>query len=140
MADPRLTTSVVEVQPLFISGLIDDVTITYDEDQAGGSAQVGLAVNLSTHQTWQLAGNNETVGGKLIKVEKDGVCTIQHKGGMTLPGGTAATLTPGSKIMGDLLVAAEGYIQTISADAAGAVVGRGIIIDASVTTEVEVIL
>lgn len=140
MSDPRLSASVDGIAPVYASFKVDASTITYDATKAGGSSQVGLAVNLSTHQTVQLAGNTEVVLGKLIKVESDGIATVQIAGGMTLPGGTSATLTPGSQIMGDLLVSDKGYIQTITADAAGAVVGRGLIIDASTTTAVEVVL
>jgi hypothetical protein len=76
--------------------------------------------------------------GKLLKVDADGVATVQIGGGMTLPAGTGATVTAGTKIMGDLLVAAKGYIQTITADAPGAVVGRGFIFDGSDTDNVQV--
>lgn len=140
MADPRLSTSVDGLAPVYASYKIDAVTITYSATVAGGSSQVGLAVNLSAAQTVQLAGNAEVVIGKLIKVEADGIATVQVGGGMTLPGGTGATLTVGSQIMGDLLVADKGYIQSISADAAGAVVGRGFISDPTTTTAVEVVL
>lgn len=140
MADPRLNVSIDGVNPVYASFKIDGATITYDATKAGGSTQVGLAVNLSGNGTVQLAGDGETVIGKLIKVESDGVATVQIGGGMTLPGGTGATLTVGTKIMGDLLVAAKGYVQTITADAAGAVVGRGTIVDSSVSTAVEVYL
>jgi len=139
MADPRLDVSVDGVDIETMPAKIDGVTITYSATAVGGSAGVGLAVNMSASKTIQLAGDGEPVIGKLLKVESDGIATVQIGGGMTLPGGTGATLTPGSKIMGDLLVAAKGYIQTITADAAGAVAGRGMIYDATTTTAVEVI-
>ena len=50
-------------------------------------------------------------------------------------------LPPGTKIVGDLLVAAEGYIRSVaSATVAEVAVARGQITDASTTTAVEVIL
>lgn len=140
MTDPRLSTSVDGIAPVFATFKIDNSTIVYSASYAGGSVSVGLAVNLSAAQTVQLAGSGEMVLGKLIKVEADNIATVQIAGGMTLPGGTAATLTVGGQIMGDLLVAAKGYIQIVTTDAAGAVVGRGVIIDASTTTAVEVYL
>lgn len=140
MTDPRLSTSVDGIAPVFATFKIDNSTIVYSASYAGGSVSVGLAVNLSAAQTVQLAGDGEIVLGKLIKVEADNIATVQIAGGMTLPGGTAATLTVGSKIMGDLLVAAKGYVQTVSADAAGALVGRGIITDPTTTTAVELVL
>lgn len=140
MADPRASAGIVGVDAVFITAKIDDSTITYDSTKEAGSAQVGLAVNFSADQTVQLAGSGEVVIGKLIKVESDNFATVQVGGGMTLPGGTSATLTVGTKIMGDLLVAAKGYIQTVSADAAGALVGRGFIYDASDTDNVQIML
>jgi len=75
--------------------------------------------------------------GKLIKVESDGFCVVQTEGYMTLPGGTSATLTAGSKIVGDLLVSAEGYIRVVATGTAAELgVARGIIVDATTTTAV----
>ena len=115
MADPRLDVAYDEIKAKYSSWKIDAATITYSAASAGGSAQVGLAVTTtSTAETIALVGNNEFVLGKLIKVEADGIATVQHKGVMTLPGGTSASLTRGKAIMGDLLVAAKGYIQEVA--------------------------
>lgn len=134
MADPRATVSNDGVGYEALSFLIDDSTITYSATSTNGSAQVGLAVTLSTHSTVALAASGDAVVGKLIKVESDGVATVQVGGVMTLPGGTSATLTVGTKIVGDLLVSAKGYIQTVSSET----VGRGMILDSSTTTAVVV--
>jgi hypothetical protein len=113
----------------------------YDATLAGGAAQVGLAVTLVASNQVSLVGDGEEVEGKLVKVEPGGFCVVQSGGTMELPGGTSATLTPGSKIVGDLLVSAEGYIQSAAAGtAAHHVVSRGRILDASVTTAVVVSL
>lgn len=116
-----------------------DNTIVYDATLAGGSAQVGLAVTLESSDVISLVGDGEEVEGKLIKVEPDGFCVVQNGGNMTLPGGTSATLTAGSHIVGDLLVSAEGYIQSAaSGTATHHVVSRGVIVDATTTTAVVV--
>lgn len=149
MADPRLSASIVGVDAVFATFKIDDSTITYSASYAGGSAQVGLAVNLSDDQTVQLVGDAEPVLGKLIKVEADNMATVQIGGGCTLPGGTSATLTHGKRIVGDLLVAAEGYIREVGdpttvdptlAQMQEMLAARHTIIDASTTTAVEVML
>jgi hypothetical protein len=117
-----------------------DDTIVYDITEEGNSAQVGLAVTLESSGVVSLVGDGEQVEGKLVKVEPGGVAVVQVGGVMTLPGGSGATLTPGSKIVGDLGAAsAEGYVQSAAAaTAANAVVSRGTIIDASVATAVVV--
>ena len=103
-------------------------TIVYDDQEDGGSAQVGLAVTLSADDECGLVGDGEAVLGKLILVEDDGYCTVQVGGYMTLPGGTGASLTLGKKIVGDLLVSAEGYIREVAtATAAELGVARGFI-------------
>ncbi len=141
MSDPRLSIRFEEIKPTFETFAIDDNTITYDATKKNGSDQVGLAVTMTadTVPTVQLAGDGEAVVGKLIGVEKDGYCTVQTQGNMTLPAGTSATLTRGKKIVGDLLVAAEGYIREVdTATAAELGVARGFIIDPSTTTAVVV--
>jgi hypothetical protein len=49
-------------------------------------------------------------------------------------------LTPGTRIVGDLLVAAKGYIQTMAATTAQSMTGRGAIVDASDTASVKVLM
>ena len=126
---------------MFASFKIDNSTITYSATSNGGSAQVGLAVALSAADTIELVGDGEEVIGKLISVESDNIAVVQIAGGMTLAAGTAASLTLGKKIVGDLLVSAEGYIREVNtAQAAELGVARGMILDAGTTTAVEVYL
>ena len=88
-----------------------------------------------------LAADAEPILGKLLKVEADGVCAVQYGGGMTLPGGTGAALTRGNKFIGDLLAAAEGYIRIANTGAHAEMgLGRGMIVDATTTTAVVVLL
>lgn len=139
MADPRLDTKFDDIGAEYVTFKIDDSTITYSATEVNGSAQVGLAVTFSDDETVQLVGDGEAVVGKLIKVEKDGYCVVQTAGFMTLPAGTSASLTNGKKIVGDLLVSAEGYIREVNtATAAELGVQRGMIVDNSVTTAVVV--
>jgi len=142
VADPRLAVDNEEVAAVFASFNIDDSTITYSATEDGGSAQVGLAVRLSAADTVELVGDGEAVLGKLINVESDGICTVQVGGFMELPGGSGATLTLGTAIVGDLGAAsAEGYIRSAaSATAAELIVCRGIITNAGTTTAVMVYL
>lgn len=116
-----------------------DDTIVYDVLEEGGSAQVGLAVTIESDDTVSLVGDGELVIGKLIKVEPGGMCVVQTGGHMTLPGGTGATLTIGEAIVGDLLVAAEGYIRAVATGTAAELGhARGQIINNDVTTAVVV--
>ncbi len=138
MADPR---SAVSWEGVGYEALTfaHDNTIVYSATTAGGSAQVGLAVTLEGSETVSLVGDGENVLGKLVAVESDGFCVVQTGGIMTLPAGTGAAVTEGAKIVGDVLVAAEGYIQAaVAGTAAHHVVSRGQIIDSSVTTAVVV--
>lgn len=141
MADPRADVRYEEIGALFLTFKIDDSSITYSATETNGSAQVGLAVTFDDDETVSLVADGEAVIGKLISVTADNYCTVQVAGAMTLPGGTSATLTNGKQIVGDLLVAAEGYIREVAeATAAELAVSRGWIIDNSVTTAVVVYL
>lgn len=139
MANPRIDVSIVGILPQRASFLVDGTSITYAAASAGGSASVGLAVTLSAANTISTAADGEFVLGKLINVDADGVATVQVGGGMTLPAGTGASLTLGKAIVGDLLVAAEGYIREVATGTAAELgVCRGMICDAGTTTAVEV--
>lgn len=138
MPDPRLTVSNEGVEPRYRTYLIDGSQITFLATAAGGSAQVGLAVNFSAANTVRLAGDGEAVIGRLIQVEANSVCRVQIGGCMTLPAGTGATLTLGKKIVGALLSSARGYIREVATGTAAELgVARGFISNAAVTTAVE---
>lgn len=121
---------------------IDGSTITYSATEANGSAQVGLAVTFSAAGTVALVADADHVVGKLISVERDGFCTVQTRGTMTLPGGDGATLTLNLPIVGDLGPdSAKGYVRIAnSAVAAELAKARGEIRDATTTTAVVVSL
>lgn len=119
--------------------LIDNSTITYSASTANGSASVGLAVTLSADKTAALAADGEYILGKLIQVEPDLTAVVQTGGYCTLPGGTGASLTRGKAVVGDLLVAAKGYIREVdTATAAELGRQRGAIIENGTTTAVVV--
>jgi hypothetical protein len=135
MSDLRAAVVVDGINGEYATLAIDNSTITYDATKVGGSAQVGLAVTFSGVNTVGLVGDGEAVVGKLLKAESDNFALVQIGGGMTLPGGTSATLTVGKKIVGDLLVAAEGYIREVAtATAAELGVARGFIVDGTTDT------
>lgn len=136
MADPREVTKHVGIGYVAYPYSHDD-TIVYDVEAANGSAQVGLAVTLESDDTVSLVGDGEYVAGKLVKVEPGGIAVVQVGGVMELPGGTSATLTVGTKIVGDLLVSAEGYIQTVATQHS---VSRGTILNNDDTANVVVML
>jgi len=139
MADPRNAVAFEGIGYSAQTFWIDDSTITYSATATNGSAGVGLAVAFSASETVELAGDGEEIVGKLISVESDNKAVVQTGGYMTLPAGTGATLTPGKKIVGDLLVSAEGYIREVAtATAAELGVARGMIVDAGTTTAVVV--
>jgi len=119
----------------------DGVSILYDATQPNGiaAAVTGRACTLSAADTVALAADAEAVIGKLIKLESTGGvvwATVQNKGMATFGAGTAAATTPGTKIVGALLVAAKGYVR--SAVAAESPKQHGQIINAAVSTAVVV--
>lgn len=65
--------------------------IAYDAAQANGSAHVGKLVMLSAEDTVDLVTDGLEILGKLIKVEKDGFCTVQDEGYADVP--TTGTVT-----------------------------------------------
>lgn len=142
MANPRKTVNFSRIKPLDATFIIDASTITYDVTKANGSAQVGLAVTLSGNNTIKLTEDGEFVLGKLLKVEADGMATVQVGGFVDLPGGASASLTRGKAIVGALGAAsAKGYIREV-ATATAAELGRqrGYIHDVADTTKVGVYL
>lgn len=140
MSNPRNTVNFDGILPEVVTFKIDDSTITYSASSVNGSAQVGLAVTLSSDGTIGLVGDGEAVVGKLLKVEADDKASVQVGGYMTLAAGNGATLTLGEKIVGALnALSAEGYIRAV-ATATAAELGhcRGMIIDNDTTTAVVV--
>lgn len=142
MADPRNATTRKGIRPQVETFPIDGTSITYSATAARGSAQVDLAVKISGNNQIGLVDTNERILGKLLHVEPDGMAAVQTGGYVELPGGAAATLTPGTPIVGAQgASSAKGYIKTAdNAQVAQATAGRGIITDASTTTAVEVML
>jgi hypothetical protein len=142
MANPRDTVAFDGIAGVYATFEIDDDTITYSATEENGSAVIGRAVTLSAAGTVALAADAEDVIGKLVKVEADDKATVQTGGYMELPGGDGATLTLGTKIVGDLGAAsAKGYIRSAASGAAAELlVGRGFIVDATTTTAVVVCL
>lgn len=137
MADPRNVANRVGVGYEALTYGHDN-TIVYDVTKVNGSAQVGLAASLESANVATLAGDGENILGKILKVEPGGAVVIQTGGFMTLPGGDGATLTVGTKIVGDLgVAAAEGYIRSVNTEHG---VSRGRIEDATDATAVLVCL
>lgn len=141
MANPRAGIGLWEEEgAIFQTFTYDNVQITYDATQEGGSSVVGRAVTITAAAgVISLAADGEFVLGRLVKVESDGKCTVQTGGVMELPGGTGASLTLGKAIVGDLLVAAEGYIREVNTAVVAEIgVQNGKIWEATTTTAVVV--
>lgn len=80
-----------------VTFVIDNSTITFDQTQKNGSAQVGKVVALTAvAKTIGLVQTNGEILGRLEKVEPDGAATVNVRGGMDLPtDGTAITIGGG---------------------------------------------
>lgn len=118
-----------------------DASIVFDATKANGSAQAGLAAQMTGNNTVGLTVDASEVIGRVERVHADGMVVVQTEGGCSLPAGAAATVTPGTKIVGALGAAsAQGYIRSAAASAAEAALARGEILDSSVTTAVKVML
>lgn len=146
MPDPRLLVGFEGIDGAYASFKYDGTTIIADLTQPGNVQAVALnkSVSLSAAATVQLAADADGIVGKIIGADPTGVageafCTVQVEGFCSLGGGTAATLTLGTHIVGALLVAARGYIRSVNT-AVAAEIGKqsAVIIDASDTTNVVV--
>lgn len=116
MADPRDRVVFDSIGALYVTYKTDNSTIVYDATKANGSASAGLAVTLSADGTVALCADADEVIGKLITVSSDNKASVQTSGYMLLPGGDGATLTVGSRVVGDLGAAsAKGYIRDVAA-------------------------
>lgn len=137
MSDPREDVVFDEIKATRVTYAHDD-TIVFDATKVGGSEQVGLATTLESNKTVSLVGDGEAVEGRLESVDPDGFCVVQVGGYQKLKRGTSATLTPGKKIVGDLLGAAEGYVRDVATGTAAELgVARGRVIDATNTGDGE---
>lgn len=113
-----------------------DSSIVYDATQPGEAVAVGLAVKLNANGSVGLTTDGSNVHGKLVKVDKDGFCSVQIDGRTRLPGGTAATLTVGSKFVGALNGGNPGYIRVVNTAAAAELgVARGAILNSTDPTQ-----
>ncbi len=113
MPNPRAVHDFEGIGANFATFRIDGVTIVHDPTKPGGSTAVGLAVNEMAGGVVQLTADGQSVKGKLVLVEGDGFCNVQVEGFTDLPGGAAATLTPGTKALGALGAGgARGHIRS----------------------------
>ena len=135
MPNPRNTTDFGDIDNMQVTYLHDG-SIVYDSTKANGSAQVGLAVQLTANRTVGLTVDATEVVGKLINVDGDGKCAVQVRGFCELPAGAAATFTLGGKIVGALNTTG-GFIRgAAAATLAEVAVASGRVVDSSVTTAV----
>jgi hypothetical protein len=148
MADPRNTVRFDEIAPVRATYKIDNSTIVYDATKAGGSASAlasqtagtgMLAVTLSADDTVALAADGDAIEGGLVSVESDNKCVVQVGGYTPFKGGTSATLTRGTTIVGALLSAVKGYVRSAaSGTAAELIKARGRIVNNGDTSKVMV--
>lgn len=145
MANPRAVVDYEGVGVRRLTYLVDGSIGVYNSALAGGNAHVGKAVQITAANTVGLTVDGSDVEGRLERLHPDGMAVVQVEGGCSLPGGEAATLTAGSKIVGaaypTALGGGGGGIRAVApAVVAETAVARGRILDASVTTAVKVIL
>lgn len=120
MANPRKTVAHDENHARYETFKIDNSTITYDATKARGSAQVDLAVKLSTDDTVALVVADDAIYGRLEKVEADGMCSVQIGGFSKLPAGASATVAIHGRTVGALgPSSAPGYIKSASETVSG---------------------
>lgn len=144
MADPRDAISLIGIRPLRVTLEHDNSAITYSATANGGSSVVGRAVTLTADNKVTLTGANEVVVGKLISVVDSTYCLVQIGGFMELPKGTNYSGSPGDRLIGDVLVAAEGYVKHVAAvgssfsqaELQAVQKGRGMVYDDSDTNNV----
>ncbi|HEY8838247.1 MAG TPA: hypothetical protein VIO16_11345 [Dehalococcoidia bacterium] len=127
MPDPRAVLAFEGIDAEYATYAIDNSTITYDATKANGAATTMLdkAVTFSTGKTVALAADGDAVIGRLDAVTSDNYARVQVEGFTTLPGGTSATLTPGTVVVGALLSAAKGYIRSAASATAAELVKYG---------------
>jgi hypothetical protein len=114
MTVPRSTLDYTDINPKTqLPFEVDGVTITYEEDVANGTSHVRKAVTILDNRQVELVADAGRVDGQLLLVEPDGFCTVRTTGSMKFPKGTGATFTPGRGVVGDLLVAARGYVRGV---------------------------
>jgi hypothetical protein len=114
-----------------------DSSISFDRDEPNGSAQVGLAVKMTGAKTVGLTTDGSGVVGVIQSVESDDKASIHVGQYVEFPGGDGATLTLGSKIVGDLGPAsAPGYIRVVATGTPAELgVAKGEIVDAADPTK-----
>jgi hypothetical protein len=140
MANPR---AVVDYEGTGFRALtfVGDGSVPYSATAANGSLHVGKAMQMTGQNTAGLTTDGSEVLGRLERVHADGMVVVQTEGGCTLPGGEAAALTAGLAIVGAAYPTAGGGggggIKAAAA-AADALIGRGTILDSTVTTAVKV--
>jgi hypothetical protein len=98
---------------------VDGVTLFYDRTQPNGigkAAGTGTAVMLSNDDTVALTNDGAGVEGKVLKIESDGVATVQRWGMAALPKGDSGvgTATRGRKIVGATSAGARGYVRDVN--------------------------
>jgi len=131
MPDPRATLAYEGVDAEYVTYQIDNSTITYDATKANGAATTTLdkAVTLTAGNLLALCADGDAVVGRLDTVTSDNYARVQSEGFTTLPGGTSATLTPGTVAVGALLGAAKGYIRSAASATAAELVKAGPVIE-----------
>lgn len=95
-------------------------------------ADEGKAVTFTAAQTVGLGADGKAFAGKLVKVEGDGLGTIEYGGFMDVPYLVAATPTVDS----DVTVDGAGNVK----NAATAGSGRGVVVDLDTTNHIATIL
>lgn len=143
MPNPRMAVAHDENFAAYDTFIADGVTLIFDRTVPRGHAAVGRAVSIksATDNVIELSADAQAILGRLERIEPDGKCVVQVGGYTKLPAGTTPNLVRGGKLVGALLSAARGYVRApVTATNADVLAARGMVVEATDTTNVGVFL
>jgi len=122
--------------------IVDGSTLVFDRTVPRGTAAAGRAVGIksTTDNVVELVADGQAILGRIERIEPDGKCVVQVGGYMKLPGGLAAALTRGGKLVGATGTAgARGYVRAAApATLADVAAARGQVVEVVDPTNVGV--
>jgi hypothetical protein len=138
MANPRAYASFRQVRPIRDTYQADGTTVTYDGTQNNGSAQVGMAVGMSSvDKTVKLCADAQRCMGVIEHVEADLRCAVWVGDYVSFPVNGGGSLAAGTRVCG----AAGGTIRAVvAATLADVYAAFGTVICADATTAGRVIV
>ncbi len=134
MPSVRVATGIVGTNPEYLAAATDSSIVydTSDYDETNHSAQIGMAATFVSGATAGaaeagLGGSEAVFVGIIDRVEGDGTCSLQVKGGMSCAYNTGSAPTVGGSITAD----GAGKVRAPSA-----ATGRGIVASLDTTNHI----